>query len=872
MTDDKNNKLKKSFEARKVVRSAVKAQVVQNRFLKPREARINSKTVFKSAKKELQSAKQLHQSTTVSQKQLVAKVSRKQHRLVRKPSQKVVTLKKRLNSAQRLEAAKQKQKIAKKVLKKATQNDPTLLKNKSKRAIKGQTKYEARKQVEKALGQDDTLAEGIALTHKYRQAKQTYHFGKSTGKVTFKAGKGLYGVGNRLYNFTRGRGFQRTPKALQLRTKLRRSIQKRLAASKNLTRTSNIFKGLFKFGTTHIKRKGGILAGVILVVAAVFLGGMMGGSMAIYQEERDLTDSWEHFSQIDAKHTDDDNQFYSNIDAVMFYMNYRFEDYQNGNIMNPLVYVGNYAGYMDSLWDHLNGKSDNYSLTTMKALMTKKGSGYHLSDDDYQEMTEIDDENGYQELPGQLDFPIQTDNLVVTRRFGYEHNQSKMALYKSMVAQVSDSQNILAPMSGKVAITNQDDQVILTDKHDARITLTGLKNLRVTNDQKISSKANLGEAKSTSLTIKYEKYDDDKKEWFVVNPAFYFPKVTYTQVTTLGSSDFDPSGDVSKRAQKVYDYLSKLGYKTEGIAAILGNWTVESSINPKRAEGDYLKPPVGASASSWDDENWLAMGGNDIYNGKYANILHRGLGYGQFTDTSDGGNRHTLLLNFSKQNSKKWYTSDLQLDFMLNGDNPGARTAVKAVLNGSAAKTVPDLTRYFLNNWEGNSNDKLQARTQAAMNWFNYFSNSNPDNGGGSGQEVYDKYKDKIKPVPTAKELKTGWAGNSYAPGNCTWYVYNREAQLGHQINGVMGNAADWVRNYTKTPGAAIVNQPQRGDAIVFTNGILDTSPLFGHVAVVEYVNSDGSFVISEMNYGGLYKTNWRVLKKQMGMHFIRFN
>ncbi len=32
MTDDKNNKLKKSFEARKVVRSAVKAQVVQNRF------------------------------------------------------------------------------------------------------------------------------------------------------------------------------------------------------------------------------------------------------------------------------------------------------------------------------------------------------------------------------------------------------------------------------------------------------------------------------------------------------------------------------------------------------------------------------------------------------------------------------------------------------------------------------------------------------------------------------------------------------------------------------------------------------------------------------------------------------------------------
>ena len=42
-----------------------------------------------------------------------------------------------------------------------------------------------------------------------------------------------------------------------------------------------------------------------------------------------------------------------------------------------------------------------------------------------------------------------------------------------------------------------------------------------------------------------------------VNPAFYFPRVTYTQTTLLGSTDFSPGASVEKRAQAVYDYLSK---------------------------------------------------------------------------------------------------------------------------------------------------------------------------------------------------------------------------------------------------------------------------------------------------------------------------
>lgn len=78
-----------------------------------------------------------------------------------------------------------------------------------------------------------------------------------------------------------------------------------------------------------------------------------------------------------------------------------------------------------------------------------------------------------------------------------------------------------------------------------------------------------------------------------------------------------------------------------------------------------------------------------------------------------------------------------------------------------------------------------------------------------------------------------------------------------------MGNANQWVHNYRQTPGATLESTPKKGDAVIFTNGVAGSSTQYGHVAYVENVNSDGSFVISEMNVSGEYSMNWRVLKKK---------
>ncbi|HEM3195957.1 TPA: CHAP domain-containing protein, partial [Streptococcus suis 10581] len=149
-----------------------------------------------------------------------------------------------------------------------------------------------------------------------------------------------------------------------------------------------------------------------------------------------------------------------------------------------------------------------------------------------------------------------------------------------------------------------------------------------------------------------------------------------------------------------------------GLSAMLGNFATESNITAKRAEGDYLSPPVGASTSSWDDPAWLDMGGPSIYNGSYPNILKRGLGLGQWTDTADGSVRHTLLRQYAQQKGKKWYDLELQLDFMLEGDSPYYVTIVKEILTSN--EDVGTLTQRFLHQWEGNAGDKLLERQHNA--------------------------------------------------------------------------------------------------------------------------------------------------------------
>jgi peptidoglycan hydrolase CwlO-like protein len=82
-------------------------------------------------------------------------------------------------------------------------------------------------------------------------------------------------------------------------------------------------------------------------------------------------------------------------------------------------------------------------------------------------------------------------------------------------------------------------------------------------------------------------------------------------------------------------------------------------------------------------------------------------------------------------------------------------------------------------------------------------------------------------------------SGNPFPVGQCTWGVYEI---LGGRMPAYKGNAGDWaVYANTSTPAA--------GEIIVFSAASEGNG--YGHVAVINSVNSDGTVNISEANYNG---------------------
>lgn len=92
-------------------------------------------------------------------------------------------------------------------------------------------------------------------------------------------------------------------------------------------------------------------------------------------------------------------------------------------------------------------------------------------------------------------------------------------------------------------------------------------------------------------------------------------------------------------------------------------------------------------------------------------------------------------------------------------------------------------------------------------------------------------------------------------------------AQIGKPIewfSGDGGNGAGWA-NSARAKGYTVVKvKPSVGWAASMQGGIGGSAPPYGHVAVVEYVNSDGSILVSEANVinQGSGTRSWRVLDR----------
>lgn len=132
-------------------------------------------------------------------------------------------------------------------------------------------------------------------------------------------------------------------------------------------------------------------------------------------------------------------------------------------------------------------------------------------------------------------------------------------------------------------------------------------------------------------------------------------------------------------------------------------------------------------------------------------------------------------------------------------------------------------------------------------------SNQNSNNGHTSNGTVWD-YRDSF--------MTSSSNYNGYAGGGCTDYVWQYFAQRGVSIPNVMpGNGKDWAYQMPRAPKLV------PGVIASFAPGAHGSSPVYGHVAVVESVNADGSFVVSEGGAGIWGST--RTIPNSQGVTFV---
>lgn len=131
--------------------------------------------------------------------------------------------------------------------------------------------------------------------------------------------------------------------------------------------------------------------------------------------------------------------------------------------------------------------------------------------------------------------------------------------------------------------------------------------------------------------------------------------------------------------------------------------------------------------------------------------------------------------------------------------------------------------------------------------------------------EIPEEYKGKLTlPVPNNNEYE----GNNYPFGQCTWGAFNRMAQIGHPIewfSGNGGNGGFWWQSAQALGYKVEKGQPQVGTAVSFPGGVAGSDPSYGHIAVCEFVNKDGSILVSETNVinPGSGARSWRVISKE---------
>ena len=170
-------------------------------------------------------------------------------------------------------------------------------------------------------------------------------------------------------------------------------------------------------------------------------------------------------------------------------------------------------------------------------------------------------------------------------------------------------------------------------------------------------------------------------------------------------------------AEKIWNFFLDEGFSIYGIAALMGNLSAESGLDPKNLQNSCEK------RLNYTDAEYTAA----VDNGTYKNFTYDGAGYGlpQFTFPS----RKEAFYKYAKAAGKSIGDLETQLLFMVEEMKKDFKSVYSALKTASDVKTASDLVLKKYEAPKDQSDAVKRKRAEYGQEYFNRFSGAGEKKG-----------------------------------------------------------------------------------------------------------------------------------------------
>ena len=170
-------------------------------------------------------------------------------------------------------------------------------------------------------------------------------------------------------------------------------------------------------------------------------------------------------------------------------------------------------------------------------------------------------------------------------------------------------------------------------------------------------------------------------------------------------------------AEKIWNFFLDEGFSIYGIAALMGNLSAESGLDPKNLQNSCEK------RLNYTDAEYTAA----VDNGTYKNFTYDGAGYGlpQFTFPS----RKEAFYKYAKDVGKSIGDLETQLLFMVKEMKKDFKSVYSALKTASDVKTASDLVLKKYEAPKDQSDAVKRKRAEYGQEYFNRFSGAGEKKG-----------------------------------------------------------------------------------------------------------------------------------------------